>query len=151
MGPVTTDWGFIGPQQFIVGDYGSYCKGNAVVNFGSYGEETIFELSLEVNTNIDNTNNTDNACDEQQMGMRSVTVLIAEEADIDIPDLQLTPPATSVALVAEAVPYYPVPSSTIQGVELPGGWGSRHALDDAGILEGARGFTTPKWREQAGR
>lgn len=128
MGPVTTVWGFIGPEQPITGDYGSYCKGNAIVNFGSYDDETIFELSLEVNTNIDNTNNTDdNAC-EQQMGMRSVTVSVAVEAGIDIPDLQLTPPATSVALVAEAVPYYPVPSSTIQGVELPGGWGSRTTL-----------------------
>jgi hypothetical protein len=125
-GPVTTDWGFIGPQQFTLGDYGSYCKGNATVNFGSYGDETIFELSLEVNTNIDNTNNAnnidDNAC-EQQIRGRSRTIAISGtvEGGIDIPDLQLSPPATSVALIAEMLPYSPVPKS-------PGGLGSRTTL-----------------------
>jgi hypothetical protein len=136
MGPVTTDWGFIGPQQALLRDYGSYCKANALVNFSSYGDETIFELSLEVNTNIDDTENSENNACEEQMGMQSsrtvlvatATISVTVEMGIDIPDLQLSPPATSVALIAEMLPYSPVPRSTIEGIELPGGWGSRTTL-----------------------
>jgi hypothetical protein len=116
---LSTVWGFTGAEQTTFSNtYGSYCKDNALFNYNLYDGI--------LNFNLDSFGEGVDTCTEQLA--QSQTYLEAQDVGIDVPDLQLTPPAASVALVAEALPYYPVASSTIKGVELPGGWGSRTTL-----------------------
>jgi hypothetical protein len=116
---LSTVWGFTGAEQTVFSNtYGSYCKDNALFGYSIYEEF--------LNFNLDSYGKEVDTCAEQLA--QSQTYLESQDAGINVPDLQLIPPATSVALVAEAIPYYPVASSTIEGVDLPGGWGSRTTL-----------------------
>ena len=114
-------WGFVDANQErvtpLTSNYGNYCRQNATLYFNFY--EGIVEVSLDV------FDKATNVCEEQsQLGMQS----IPPDLDIEVPELKLTPPTGTRSLYSEPLPYYPVAKSTIQNVELPGGWGSRATL-----------------------
>jgi hypothetical protein len=116
---LSTVWGFTGAEQTVFSNtYGSYCKDNALFNYNIYEEI--------LNFNLDSFSEEIDTCAEQLA--QSQTYLESQDVGIDVPDLQLSPPVTSVALFAEPVPYYPIPSSMIEDIKLPGGWGSRTTL-----------------------
>jgi hypothetical protein len=116
---LTTSWGFTNTEsQISLNAYGGYCKGDATLNFGIY--DNILSLSLMT------TSSSQNVCEDQVAQQEEY--LASTNVGIDMPELQLLPPATSKVLVAEPLLYSPVAGGTVQGVELPGGWGSRTTL-----------------------
>ncbi len=116
---LATVWGFVGAEQTTTfNTYGSFCKGNTLFGYNIYDDI----LSL----NLDSYEETTNICQEQIT--QNQAYFASEDTGINVPDLQLTPPTTSIALVSENLPYYPVPNSTIENIDLPGGWSSRTTL-----------------------
>ncbi len=111
-----TVWGFVTAEQTITtfdNNYGNFCKDNASVYYNRY--EGILELSLDV------YNDSTDMCETQTSGMMMVPPAIT------VPDLKLSAPPGSLTLVAEPLAG-PLEKSTLQNIDLPGGWSSRATL-----------------------
>jgi hypothetical protein len=123
-------WGFA--TGAATPDFGEFCSGSSHVSFSSDLTADAPTLRLSLDTRSAKVEET--FCEEEEESLE------ASEERMKLPQLLLSPPASSLILVAENLPYNgePLPKMEILGVTLPGGWSSRTVLSTSLSAEDIR-------------
>jgi hypothetical protein len=113
-------WGFVSSEELVrsgdYANYGNFCRNNATLYYNVW--EGLLDLNLDVyGEDVD-------MCEQQ----RAQTEEFSDTSEITVPELKLSAPSGSKTLVAEPLTYAAIPKSTVQDVDLPGGWSSRATL-----------------------